>query len=299
MITRRDFIKIFWEKFVVWIEHYRLFLIIVLIFILQYWVGIFIKQHLAKKYKYTTSKDQWDESYIMYYKKLQVFEVIRFIALFGWLLYILAIYQSGFFSVFAIATWATILAFQTFILSFWVYFYLLMQYRVGDTIRVGAIGQWEIIYIEPFYTSIASKNNDGDHTGELIVIPNNQMWINPITKVKLLLNAYTKYMVRVVYDMKHTAYSFDEFVIQLEQFLDGYLPNLSRKAYNNYQSYRWFKYKLDFETGEYKDNRQLMYIDIWFLTIMKEAPSHKKSIISFVDSLYQEPVSENWSLDLK
>ncbi len=283
-----DFIKSLIGQSILWIEHNRLLIAIFLLFIIQYVVWRWIKQRLVQKYKYIGSKDQWDESYIMYYKKLQALKVSRFLIVFVGLLYLLASYQSGFFSIFAIATGATIITFQSFVLSFWVYFYLLMQYRVGDTIRVGTIGQWEIIYIEPLYTSIASKNNDGDHTGELIVIPNNQMRLQPITKVKLLLSAYTKYVVRIAYDMKNIDYPFDEFVSRLEKFLDGYLPNISRKAYNNYQSYRGFKYKLDFDTGEYKDNRQIIYVDIGFLTLMKDAALHKKAIISFIDGIYQK-----------
>ena len=292
---RLELIKLFGKQSIIWIEHNRLLIIIVLLFVTQYIVWRWIKQRLVQKYKNTDPKDQWDESYIMYYKKLQVLKVGRFIIVFFGLLYLLASYQSGFFSIFAIATGATIITFQSFVLSFWVYFYLLMQYRVGDTIRVGTICQWEIIYIEPLYTSISSKNNDGDHTGELIVIPNNQMRLQPITRVKLLLSAYTKYVVRVAYYIKSTNYSFDDFVLTLESFLNGYLPNISRRAYNNYESYRWFKYKLDFEMGEYKDSRQIIYVDIGFLTLMKDASLHKKAIISFVDGIYH---THSWEKEI-
>ena len=53
------------------------------------------------------------------------------------------------------------------------------------------------------------------------------------------------------------------YVIQkIEQFLNSTLPQLPKKAYNHYQSYVGFTYKLDFEPGEMRNSGQVMYIDI-------------------------------------
>lgn len=127
------------------------------------------------------------------------------------------------------------------------------QYRVGDTVRIGTLAQGEIMYIEPLYIGISGRNDDGDHTGVLFVIPNNKAREQTISKIKLGLRDYKKEVMRISFDMKTSPISFEEFVSELRSFLDNYLPVLDATAYSHYQSYLGVVYKLDFETGERKD----------------------------------------------
>jgi hypothetical protein len=68
------------------------------------------------------------------------------------------------------------------------------------------------------------------------------------------------------------------------------LPQLPKKAYNHYQSYVGFKYKLDFDPGEVRNYGQVMYVDIWFIVMLIDLPRYKRDILIFVDSL-RKPVS--------
>ena len=97
------FIQLFSKPTILWIQTHGLIIAMVAFLILQHFVSIKVRQILARKYKYTGFEDQGDESYILYYKKLQHFELIRFIILSFVILFTLAVYQSGIFSVLAVA----------------------------------------------------------------------------------------------------------------------------------------------------------------------------------------------------
>lgn len=273
-----------------WMNTYSLLFLILSRLMIQDIVWSYIKKWIVNKYKYVNENDPNDESYIRYYQKIQLFEFVRLVLIFWSILYWLAVYQSWFFSVFAVAIWAFILTFQTIVLSFGVYFYLMSNYRAGDTIRVGDIGQGEIIYIKPFFMSISSRNHDGEHTGELFVIPNYQVWWKPITRLDLSFNSYKKQSVTVVYDSTVMEITFDQFVEQIETFLVGYLPKISRKAYKNFKSYSGLQYKLNYELWAYKDDRHLIEVEIKFITLISSAPQHKKAIISFISDMMRKSV---------
>lgn len=89
--------------------------------------------------------------------------------------------------------------------------------------------------------------------------------------------------------MKLSILSFEEFVSSLESFLDTQLPKPPKQVYYKYQSYIGFTYKLHFDTGEFKDGRQVVYIDISFLVRSLDASQYKRAIIDFVDSLLYHP----------
>lgn len=289
-MIRKDFINLFGKHFVVWFEHNWLIIVLVLFLIMQYFVAKKVKLYLEKKYRYLSSDDPGSTNYMLYYKKNQIFDLVRLALSISAIWYVLVTYQSWFFSVFAIWVWAMVLTFQSVILSFGIYFYLLSQYRVGDTVKVWDIAQGEIMYIEPLYMAIAEKNDDADHTGRLHVLSNKIVWENPIVRVKLSLKSYGKHIMRIAYEPGIMPYSFEEFVQKIEWFLYTELPTPPKKAYNHYQSYVWFKYKLDFESGEMRNNGQVMYIDIGFITMLIDLPRYKRDILIFVDSL-RKPIS--------
>jgi len=284
-MIRKDFINLFGKHFVVWFEHNWLIIVLVLFLIAQYFIAQKVKLYLERKYRYLSSDDPGSTNYMLYYKKNQVFDLVRLALSVACIAYVLVTYQSWFFSVFAIWIWAMVLTFQSVILSFGIYFYLLSQYRVGDTVKIGDIAQWEIMYIEPLYMAIAEKNDDADHTGKLYVISNKTVWENPIVRVKLSLRSYSKHIIRIGYEPWLFSCSFEEFIQKIEQFLNSTLPQLPKKAYNHYQSYVGFKYKLDFEPGEMRNSGQVMYIDIWFIVMLIDLPHYKREIMWYIDSL--------------
>ncbi len=141
------------------------------------------------------------------------------------------------------------------------------------------------MYIEPLYMAIAEKNDDADHTWKLYIMSNKMVWENTIVRVRLVLKSYSKYIIRVWYSPEYFDQSFEEFVQTLEWFLDTLFTKLPKKAYNHYQSYVWFKYKLDFEPWEVRKDGQIIYVDIWFIELLIDMPDFKRKILSFVDSL--------------
>lgn len=93
------------------------------------------------------------------------------------------------------------------------------------------------MYIEPLYMAIAEKNDDADHTGKLYVISNKLVRENTIVRVRLILRSYSKCVLRVAYSPEYFDMSFEEFVVQLEEFLSTLFNKIPKKAYNHYQSY--------------------------------------------------------------
>lgn len=298
-MTKKEFIALFGKPLWIWLQQHWVIVLLVLFLIVQYIVSLYVKKRLANTYKYTNQNDPNDEWYIRYYQKLQLFEFVRLVFIVWSILYTLAVYQSWFFSVFAVALWTIIITFQTMILSFGVYFYLVSNYRAWDAIRVWNLWQWEIIYIKPFYMSISLKSDEWEHVWELLIIPNNQVRWQPITRVNLSLSAYTKQTIKVVYDMKTMDIWFDEFIRLLEQFLDSYLPKISRKAYKNFKTYHGLKYKLNYDMWEYRDSRQLIDIEIKLITSIVDTVRHKKAIISFLDSLLKDNSRKKSVIPLK
>lgn len=281
----------FGKNVVVWIEHNWMIVALIVFLILQYIIAKKFKSYLEKKYKYISSDDPWSTNYMLYYKKNQIFDLVRLTLLVGVVAYVLSVYNAGFFSVFAIWVWALVLTFQSIILSFGLYFYFLSQYRVWDTIRVGTLAQGEIMYIEPLYMAIAEKNDDADHTGKLHILSNKTVWENAIVRVKLSLKSYSKYVIRLSYSPESFDISFAEFVDKIQSFLDLELPRPPKKAYKHYQSYVWFTYKLDFEPGEVRNHGQVMHIDIGFIAMLIDLPTYKRHIMSYADSLRRKEES--------
>lgn len=93
------------------------------------------------------------EYYIEYYRKSQVIDLIRIgaflVAAFSLVLY--RIPSAANF--FVVATGAVIITFKDIILSFAAFFYVVSQYRVGESITIGG-AKGEIIYIRPMYVGI-------------------------------------------------------------------------------------------------------------------------------------------------
>ena len=101
-MLRKDFISLFGKHFVVWFEHNWLIIVLILCLIAQYFIAQKVKLYLERKYRYLSSDDPGSTNYMLYYKKNQIFDLVRLALSVACVAYILVTYQSGFFSVFAI-----------------------------------------------------------------------------------------------------------------------------------------------------------------------------------------------------
>ena len=124
------------------------------------------------------------------------------------------------------------------------------------------------------------KNDFGENTGESFVIPNYQTWNNPIIKVDLSLDNYTKDSLTIIYDPKIFDKSFEDFSTDLKNFLDNLLTKRSASNVAYFKSYIWVKYKIDYKYDwDGKAN-----IRIWFIEKRSKSKYIKEKIISFVEN---------------
>ena len=139
--------------------------------------------------------------------------------------------------------------------------------------------QWQILYIKLLYVWLSGKNDFGENTWEFFVIPNYQMWNNPIVKVDLSLDNYAKDSLTIVYEPKNFNISFGEFSDNLKKYLDNLFPVKSASNVAYFKSYIWVKYKIDYKYDwDWKAN-----IRIWFVEKRLKAKHIKEKIISFVE----------------
>ncbi len=92
------------------------------------------------------------------------------------------------------------------------YVYLMTSYSPGDSVKIGDV-MGEIITIMPLYTKILGKNETGEHTGELINIPNNQIRQEKIVLVDLSLQGIQKVLITVPFQAKRYDVGFEEFLL--------------------------------------------------------------------------------------
>lgn len=258
----------------------------VIIALLVLWsiISHFIKSALKKKYidPYERSKNtQNKQFYIEYYRRSQyvnVFGVALVVILF--FTYLLT-KDKIVWTVLAVGIWAILITFQTFTVSFFTYFILVRNYNVGDTVSVGAWKyQWEILYIKSLYMGISGKNDFGENTGAFYIIPNHQIWTNPVVKVDLSLDNITKHSLTLVYDGTNFLLPFDEFIQELEAFLLGLMPIKAASQVSYFKSYIGVRYKIDFTYD--KDGKPCIWI--WFVAKRSDWIRIKKAILSFVEA---------------
>ena len=258
----------------------------VIIALLALWsiISHFIKSALKKKYidPYERSKNtQNKQFYIEYYRRSQyvnVFGVALVVILF--FTYLLT-KDKIVWTVLAVGIWAILITFQTFTVSFFTYFILVRNYNVGDTVSVGAWKyQWEILYIKSLYMGISGKNDFGENTGAFYIIPNHQIWTNPVVKVDLSLDNITKHSLTLVYDGTNFLLPFDEFIQELEAFLLGLMPIKAASQVSYFKSYIGVRYKIDFTYD--KDGKPCVWI--WFVAKRSDWIRIKKAILSFVEA---------------
>lgn len=261
--------------------------IFIIILILLIWSSIshILKLRLRKKYIEPYERS-WNienkDFYVNYYKKLQ------YIDLFWALIWIILIFiylltkDKLVWTILAVWIGWLIITFQTFTVSLFTYFLLIANYKVWDTIKVNInwdTMQWQILYMKLLHIWLSWKNDFWENTWESFVIPNYQMWNNPIIKVDLSLDNYTKDSLTIIYDPKIFNKSFKDFSTNLKKLLDDIFPLRSASDVAYFKSYIWVKYKIDYKYDiDWKAN-----IRIWFVEKRSKAKEVKENILSFVE----------------
>ena len=273
-----------WSSLTSFVAEQPFLFVIIALLVLWSIISHFIKSALKKKYidPYERSKNtQNKQFYIEYYRRSQyvnVFGVALVVILF--FTYLLT-KDKIVWTVLAVGIWAILITFQTFTVSFFTYFILVRNYNVGDTVSVGAWKyQWEILYIKSLYMGISGKNDFGENTGEFYIIPNHQIWTNPVVKVDLSLDNVTKHSLTLVYDGTNFLLPFDEFIQELEAFLLGLMPIKAASQVSYFKSYIGVRYKIDFTYD--KDGKPCVWI--WFVAKRSEWIRIKKSILSVIEA---------------
>ena len=273
-----------WSSLTSFVAEQPFLFVIIALLVLWSIISHFIKSALKKKYidPYERSKNtQNKQFYIEYYRRSQyvnVFGVALVVILF--FTYLLT-KDKIVWTVLAVGIWAILITFQTFTVSFFTYFILVRNYNVGDTVSVGAWKyQWEILYIKSLYVGISGKNDFGENTGEFYIIPNHQIWTNPVVKVDLSLDNVTKHSLTLVYDGANFLLPFDEFIQELETFLLGLMPIKAASQVSYFKSYIGVRYKIDFTYD--KDGKPCVWI--WFVAKRSDWIRIKKAILSFVEA---------------
>ncbi|MFC2695517.1 MAG: hypothetical protein ACFN4U_00505 [Candidatus Absconditicoccaceae bacterium] len=273
-----------WSSLTSFVAEQPFLFVIIALLVLWSIISHFIKSALKKKYidPYERSKNtQNKQFYIEYYRRSQyvnVFGVALVVILF--FTYLLT-KDKIVGTVLAVGIGAILITFQTFTVSFFTYFILVRNYNVGDTVSVGAGKyQGEILYIKSLYMGVSGKNDFGENTGEFYIIPNHQIWTNPVVKVDLSLDNVTKHSLTLVYDGTNFLLPFDEFIQELEAFLLGLMPIKAASQVSYFKSYIGVRYKIDFTYD--KDGKPCVWIG--FVAKRSEGVRIKKAILSFVEA---------------
>jgi hypothetical protein len=239
-----------------------------------------LKRSIFRQYDGSTDPKH-AEYYLEYYRKSQLVDMIRIISVlvcFGFLL-IHTIDQ------------AIIITFKDLWLSIAAFFFVVPQYSVGNIIRIGE-AQGQIIFIRMFSVGILGKDNTGESTGQLFVIPNNKFLTEPIRKEELRSTSAMRDFFSIPYKNEWFPGSFADFMKELTTFLDDTFPVGNRKNVGNYQSYIGHRYKLDYE---YEGDKCLS-IKLSFIGRSDKNGENIAKIINFVESkkLKEERYGQNY-----
>lgn len=250
-----------------------------------------IKSRMKKSIfsKYDNSTDQKHaEFYLNYYRKIQVIDVVRALSVIAIIFVIMTFKSGSSFSFLAVGLGALIITLKDFILSILAFFFVLRQYHIGDTIGVGDI-QGQIIYIRIFSIGILGKDNDGDSTGRMFVIPGHKLITESIRKEDLHANSIRKELIKIPYKTRDFTLEFRAFMEGLEKYLGVTLPTLSKKNCGNFQTYIWHKYKLDIDYLEDK----CIIVTVGLVGKWEDNVANKIKIISFVEGYRREKQEKN------
>ena len=273
----------FIDPFLSWIQKETLPIIIILTAIFIEFVSRKIKKRIKRSIysQYDQSTDpKHAEYYLEYYRKSQIIDIIRVISVIVSIAIILATKTSTGVNFFVVAAWALIITFKDFLLSILAFFFTLPQYKIGDTVALWEI-QGQIIFIRMFSIWILGKDDDGDSTGKLYIIPSYKFLIEPIRREELAAASSHKELLKIPFKTQEFSMSFDVFLSNLETFLNELLPVYNRKNAGNYQTYIWHRYKMDIDYLEDK----CIIITIGLVGRWGKNVENKRKIIEYIENI--------------
>jgi hypothetical protein len=261
-----------------------IFIVILLLLILSSICRV-LKSRLRKKY--IDPYERWwnienKDFYVKYYQKIQYVDIFwAFIGILLIFIYLLT-KNTIVWTVWAVWVWSILITFQSFSISLFSYFLLIKNYRIWDTIKVKVNWeniQWQILYIKLLNVWLSWKNDFWENTWEFFRIPNYKMRENPITKIDLSTDGYTKESLTIIYDPKIFKESFWDFSNNLKDFLDKLFHVRSASNVSYFKSYIWVKYKIDYKYDwDWKAN-----IRIWFVEKRSKTKQIKEKILCFIE----------------
>ena len=238
------------------------------------------RKDFDERRKSLESIDQIEDVSLEYYKELQHLDVIRFVTVFIGLLSVLTVYNIQIFNIIAVATGAFILALRESFASFFAYFYILSNFRLGDDLRVnGALG--ELVAIKPLYTSLAGKDDTGEYNSKLNHVPNFMFLNQTVERQQLKSDDYRKLSLTILYNRELYTDDFATWIEKIETYLESILPKRVATKVGYFRGYAGIRYKLNFD---YNDDGDVI-VKLSFITRSFKALSLKESIIYFVEKL--------------
>jgi Mechanosensitive ion channel len=241
-----------------------------------------MKKSMFSKYENSTDPEH-AEYYLSYYRKIQSLDIFRAISILVVLSIIFTFKTGGSVNFLLVGLGALIIILKEFILSVIAFFIIIRRYRIGDTIGIGDI-QGQIIYIRMLGVGILGKDNDGDNTGRMFVIPSYRFLTETIKKEDLHTDSIRKELLRIPFRTDDFTIDFATFIRALETFLDNELNTLSKKNCGNYQAYIGHRYKMDIDYLEDK----CITITVGLVGSWEANVQNKKKIVSFVESRKKE-----------
>ncbi len=261
-----------------------IFVVILLLLILSSVCRV-LKSRLRKRY--IDPYERWwntenKDFYVKYYQKIQYVDIFW---AFVWIILIfiyLLTKNTIVWTVWAVWVWSILITFQSFSISLFSYFLLIKNYRIWDNIKVKVNWeniQWQILYIKLLHVGLSWKNDFWENTWEFFRIPNYKMRENPVIKVDLSTDSYTKDSITIIYDPKNFNEPFWNFSQDLKDFLDKLFRIRSASNVSYFKSYIWVKYKIDYKYGaDWKAN-----ILIWFVEKRSKIKQIKEKILCFIE----------------
>lgn len=269
--------------FVIWIQKEYFILLIFLVALLIEVISRKIKRRLKKSIfsQYDQSTDpKHAEYYLEYYRKTQIIDIVRVISVIATIAIFLATKTNTWVNFFVVAAGALIITFKDFLLSILAFFFTLPQYKIGDTVAIWDI-QGQIIFIRMFSIWLLGKDNDGDSTGKLFLIPSYKFLIEPVRREELTTTSTHKELLKIPFKTDEFSVDFSKFLSELELFLDKLLPVCNRKNAGNYQTYIGHKYKMDIDYLEDK----CIIITIGIIGKWEKNVENKRKIVEFAEFL--------------
>ncbi|MBP6981786.1 hypothetical protein KBB25_03375 [Candidatus Gracilibacteria bacterium] len=244
-----------------------------------------VSRRLRKKLKqtifsqYDNSTDQKHaEYYLEYYRKSQIIDIVRVLSFMILIGFLIASRTSSGANIFIVATGALIIVFKDFLMSIIAFFAVLPQYQIGNTIGIGTF-QGQIIFIRMFSIGLLGKDQDGDSTGKLFVIPSHKFLTEAIIKEDLHSTGIRKEILRIPIKNGELDIPLGQLISDLEVFLTEMLPIMNRRSVGNYQTYIGHRYKIDVDYLEDK----CIIISIGLVGKWKDLTKQKQKIIEWME----------------